>query len=796
MKVSRQWLSEFIDLPEGDPETLAASLASLGHEVEGIELLEPQFSGVIVAKVTAIRAHPDADKIRLATVDFGSGELEVVCGAWNFAEGATVAYATVGSELAGGFKVDEREIRGVVSPGMISSERELGLSEDHEGILLLDAGVELGSDVRDYVDLPDVVFDLSITPNRPDAMSMLGIARDLAAKFEVGLREPHVELAEHDPPSTLKVTVEDSEACPRFVARLARGLQLGPSPLWMRQRLERAGVRPISNVVDVTNYVMLELGQPLHAFDNDLVRGGMLRVHRADAGTTMTTLDDVARDLAAEDIVISDAEGITSLAGVMGGSISEVNDGTSNVLIEAANWHPPSILYTSKRHNLRTEASARFERGVDPNLPLQAASRAIALLAELAGAEAASGVADVYPTPVEPALVELSVSDVERLLGTAFTSVESAGLLTRLGMTVSGTDPLKVEVPTYRPDVTRPVDLIEEIARLHGYDQFPPTIPRGPGGGLSPAQHRERDLRARLVGAGFTEVTTLSFMSADDLDVLGVPSEDERRLTIRVKNPLSEQEEILRSTLLPGLLKVAASNVSYGESGLTLFEIGSVFLARPSPRYESLPDQPHRVGLLLTGEAGSAGLKSESREADVFNMTAALENLLSGLGIRNYELRQQAQPGYHPGRAAALIINGEEVGSVGEVHPAAVRTYGLSGRVSAAEITLQPLLEATPLWQLNEPSTYPYLQFDLAFELNDEVPTANLVDSVHEAHAEVESVRLFDEFPLGEDRKSLAVRVILRAADRTLTNEEAAPIRQAIIQHVESNLGGTLRGAG
>ncbi len=795
MRVSWRWLSELIDLPIDDPDEIAQSLASLGHEVEGFEVLEPQFNGVVVAKVTRIRSHPDADRIRLATVDFGSGELEVVCGAWNFDEGATVAYATVGSELAGGFKVDEREIRGVMSPGMISSERELGLSEDHEGILLLDDALELGGDVRDHVDLPDVVFDLSITPNRPDAMSMVGIARDLAAKFQVGVHEPEHNLLEHDPPSDLEVTIEDEEACPRFVARLSRKVSVGPSPLWMRQRLERAGVRPISNVVDITNYVMLELGQPLHAFDHDRVRGGRLRVHRAEVGSTITTLDDTVRELDPTDIVISDAEGISSLAGVMGGSVSEVAQDTSNVLIEAANWFPPAILYTSKRHNLRTEASARFERGVDPNLPLKAATRATALLVELAGAEAASGLVDVYPQPVEPAKVDLPIGEIARTLGTDFSAQEAAGLLTRLGMSVSGSDPLTVEVPTYRPDVTRPIDLVEEIARLHGYDKFPATLPQGAGGGLSAGQTRERQLRARLVGAGFNEVATLSFMSSEDLDVLGVDADDDRRLTIRVKNPLSEEEEILRTTLLPGLLKVAARNLGYGEEGVAIFEIGSVFLARPSPRYELLPHQPHRLAILLTGMLGSGGLRAETRNADVFDITATVEGLLTGLGIRSFDLRQQAIAGFHPGRGGVVLIDGREVGSIGEVHPAAARTYDIERRVAVAEIDLAALLDPVPLWQLDAPSSFPFLQFDLAFELATTIPAASLVDTVRRAHPEVESARLFDEFVLGEGRKSLAVRVVLRASDRTLTNEEAAPIRQAIIDEVVATLGGTLRGA-
>ena len=475
--------------------------------------------------------------------------------------------ATVGAVLPGDFEIGAREIRGVVSEGMICSERELGFGDEHDGILVLDGDYELGRDFADYLERPDVVFDLSITPNRPDAMSMLGIARDVAAKLDLELREPEIELTESDPPTELQIEIADPLGCPRFVGREVRGVTSGPSPMWLQARLRAAGVRPISNLVDATNYVMMELGHPTHAFDLDQVAGRRLRVHRAVTGDTLTTLDDVERHLDPGDIVISDADGIVSLAGVMGGGPTEVSDATTRVLVEAAHWHPPAILYSSKRHNLRSEASARFERGIDPNLSDRAAARVAQLLVANAGGEAATRVVDVYPEPVEPWTVALPVAEIARVLGVEIDAATATGILTRLGMGVTGSDPLVVVVPTGRPDLTRPIDLVEEIARLYGYDRIPETLPHGTGGGLTPAQHRARRLRSVLMGAGLTEANTLGFIGASDLDALGLPDDDPRRATVRVKNPLSEAEETLRSTLLPGLIKAAARNLAVRAAG-------------------------------------------------------------------------------------------------------------------------------------------------------------------------------------------------------------------------------------
>ncbi len=794
MRVSHRWLRDFVDLPTSDPDEIEALLAGLGHEVEGIETLDLPFSGVEVARVQSIRPHPDADKIRLVTVDRGSGTQEVVCGAWNFDVGDIVTLATVGAVLPGGFEIGAREIRGVVSEGMICSERELGFGDDHEGILVLAGDYELGRDFADYLELPDVVYELSITPNRPDAMSMLGIARDLAAKLDVELRQPEIRVDEVDPSTGLEIEIQDPAGCPRFVGREVRGVMSGASPMWMQSRLRAAGIRPISNLVDATNYVMIELGHPTHAFDLDQVAGEKLIIHRAGPGDTLTTLDGVERPLDPGDIVISDAEGVVSLAGVMGGGPTEVSEATTRVLVEAAHWHPPAILYSSKRHNLRSEASARFERGVDPSLSGRAAARVTQLLVDNAGGEAATGVVDVYPAPVEPWTVELPMGEVERILGIPIGSDVASGLLTRLGMEVAGTDPLVVRVPTSRPDLTRPIDLVEEVARLYGFEHIPETLPHGTGGGLTPEQRRLRRLRSILTGAGFTEASTLGFIGVSDLDALDLPAEDPRRATVRVKNPLSEAEETLRSTLLPGLLRAAARNRAYGRDDVALFEVGRVFRNRPAAIDSRVPHQPVHLALLVTGQLHGP-LEPVDDPADIFDVTAVLQTMAERLGWSDVGLRQADVAGLHPGRAAVVTKDGEVIGTLGEVHPSAAGRFDLPQRVATLEMRIAPLLTEPPWWSFGPPSVYPPHKFDLAFEMDRSVAAADLMTVVRSAPGTgLESVELFDEFDLGGGRKSLAVTVVVRASDRTMTDEDAQQVRRAIIDHVQLELGVKLRG--
>ncbi|MGZ5382988.1 MAG: phenylalanine--tRNA ligase subunit beta [Acidimicrobiia bacterium] len=798
MKVSLRWMREYVDVPTEDPVELAEVFSSLGHEVEGFDVVELQFSGVVVGRVEEIFPHPNADKLRLCRVTTGGEPQDIVCGAWNFEAGAIVPVSVPGAVLAGGLTVGVRALRGIESHGMICSAAELGLGDDHSGIMVLDPAIEIGTSFADLVPLPDVVFDLSITPNRPDAMSMLGIARDLGAFYRIPVRFPSVSLVETQPASRVKVTLDDPRGCPRYLGREVRDVTVAPSPLWMQLRLRSAGVRPINNIVDITNYVLLEMGQPLHCFDLDHVAGEEIIVRRAESGETLTTLDGIDRDLSEFDLVIADASGVVAFAGVMGGETTEVGEGTTRVLIEAAHFDPPSVMFTAKRHDLRTEASSRFERGVDPNLPGRAAERAAAFMVQYAGGRAVAGVQDEYPEIIEPWQIELTLKEIPRLLGIELDRGTVIDLLAWIGFETTGEDPLFVTVPTFRPDVRRPADVIEEVARMHGYDKIPETLPVGAGGGLTEEQVTERRLRGVMAGLGYSEAQSWSFVGAEDLENLGMGMDDLRRRAIAVRNPLRDLEPLLRTTLLPGLLKAARFNVSHGADRVALFEIGKVFLAEPSPVDARLPNQPDRLAFVAIGEFGVPQMHGGHPPADVYTATATWRALVEALGVTDATLQQASPSGYHPGRAADVLVGGTMVGSVGELHPAVARAFGLNGRVAAGELALEALVAPQAWWGFREPSTYPPVVFDLAFDLDTHVPSSDLIERVTESAGDwLESVRVFDEFSgasLGEGRKSVAIQLWFRAPDHTLTNEEVGPFRDRIVNRVEGSLDAHLRG--
>jgi phenylalanyl-tRNA synthetase beta chain len=798
MKVSLRWIGDYLDIPTDDPEVLAEVFSSLGHEVEGYEVLDLQFSGVIVGRVEDVIPHPNADKLRLCRVTTGGEPQDIVCGAWNFEAGAIVPVSVPGAVLAGGLEVGVRSLRGIESHGMICSAAELGLGDDQAGIMVLDPETKIGTAFAELVPLPDTVFDLSITPNRPDAMSLLGLARDLGAYYRVPVRVPESRLVEAEPKSRVNVTLEDPRGGPRYVGREVKSVTVEPSPLWMQLRLQSAGVRPINNVVDITNYVLLETGQPLHGFDLDKVAGEEIIVRRAFAGETLRALDGVDRDLSEWDLVIADAAGVVAFAGVMGGETSEVGDDTTRVLIEAAHFDAPSVMFTAKRHDLRTEASSRFERGVDPNLPGRAADRAAALMVELAGGQAVSGVQDNYPAPIEPWPVELPLKEIPRLLGIELERDVVVELLALIGFESAGRDPLTVTVPTYRPDVRRSADLVEEVARIHGYDKIPETLPLGPGGGLTEAQLAERRVRGLMTGLGFSEAQSWSFVGAEDLDHLGLSADDLRRQGIAVKNPLRDLEPLLRTTLLPGLLKSARFNTSHGADRVALFEVGKVFLPEPSPIDARIPHQPDRLAFVAVGQFGPRQISDSNRVADVYTATATWRALVEALGLPNADLQQSSPDGYHPGRAADVLVEGVVVGWVGELHPSVARSFGLEGRVAAGELALEPLVAPRAWWAFREPSTYPPVVFDLAFDLDVGVASQSLVAAITEnAGSWLESAHVFDEFSgaqMGEGRKSVAIQLWFRAPDHTLTNEEVAPHRDRIIKRVEDLLAARLRG--
>ncbi|MEX0797004.1 MAG: phenylalanine--tRNA ligase subunit beta [Acidimicrobiia bacterium] len=796
MKVPLSWLKEFVDLPTDDPVEIKAVIDMLGHEVEGFEILETGWSDVVVGKVVEISAHPDADKVRVCQVDVGGSVDQIICGAWNFSEGAYVAVARPGAVLPGDFEIGQRTIRGVESNGMICSESELGLGEDHTGILVLDGEPEPGSDFSDLVELPDIVFDIAITSNRPDAMSMLGIARDLAAHYDISHHVPELPMPTVPGATRIKVSVEDSEGCRRFTAREITGVEIGRSPLRVRHRLNKAGVRAISNVVDVTNYVMLELGHPLHAFDADAISGQELFVRRATEGETIVTLDGVSRKLTSDDLIIYDTDGPTSMSGTMGGARSEVSDTTTSVLMEAASWDPPTIMYMSRRHGLLSEASIRFERGVDPGLADIANQRASAMVALLADGEVLEGAVDVSGD-ITPLNVDLQLTDVERLLGPGFGQDHVSGILERLGMSVSGDDPMTVTVPTFRPDVTRPADLVEEVARIHGFDKFGATVPTGPAGYLTPEQQRLRRAHRILAGVGLSQAITLPFVGEEDMVALGRSADLERML--EVKNPLREEEGRLRPTLLPGLLNVARYNVSRGERSVAVFETGLVFTTDPHEIDPRLPAQTDRIAWVMVGNVGPSVLAGDQIQSDARYSLAVLRHLLGQLGIEDFRITRGEVAGFHPGRTAVVELGGRVIGHAGELTPGVSRSFDLPGRVAVTELDLGPLLEPVALKSASTPSPFPPVDFDLSFVLSTDIATSDLLAATKSAaEGMVEAARVFDEFRggnLAEGERAIAIAYRIRAADRTLTNEEVAPIRSAMIAAGET-LGARLRGAG
>jgi phenylalanyl-tRNA synthetase beta chain len=797
LRISLNWLSEFIDLPTRDVTELRRTLAMLGHEVEGVEVVEPGWTRVDVARVLTVDLHPNADKVRVCTVTTGGEPTTVVCGAWNFEADALVAFAHPGAVLPGDFEIGVRTIRGVESHGMICSEKELAIGEDAAGILVLDGGAPIGDPLEAVLDLPDVVFDVDITPNRPDAMSMLGIARDLAAWYDVPYEVPNPDPKPVPGAAAVSVSIEDPDGNPRFVARQVDGVEVKPSPLWMRQRLRVAGVRPISNLVDVTNYVMLELGQPLHVFDADRIAGNQLTVRRARPGETLVTLDGVERRLSGEDLVICDTDGPTSLAGTMGGEHSEVSDVTTTALIEAASWDPPTIMYMSRRHGLRSEASARFERGVDPNLPPLASARAAELILKTSGGALREGWIDELARPAETTSLTLEVREVARSLGEGFDHERIAGLLSRLGFGVDGGDTLQVEVPSYRPDVTRPIDLVEEIARLADYDTFGARLRMGTGGGLSETDRLTRRMRSILTALGYNQAITIPFVMPAEVDAFSAPDDHELNETVLVKNPLSEEEAVLRPTLLPGLLRVLRHNRNRGIADAAVFEIGRVFHARPWDEDRRVPHQPTRLGMAAIGVVGARSLAGEGHDADAHAALALLRHLTKNLGL-DVELQPANQPGYHPTRTAAVMAGGKVIGHVGELHPLTGRAFDLEGRVAVAEVDLENLLAARRDVEYEPVSPYPPADFDLSFDVAADLPSSVLAGHVAAAGGDlVEFTRVFDEFrggSLPDDRKALAIRIRLRARDRTLDAAEIAGVRAKMVEAAASH-GAKLRGS-
>jgi phenylalanyl-tRNA synthetase beta chain len=811
------WIREYVDLPSDvTAHMVAERLTDAGLKVERVEVIGAEIEGVVVARVEAVEELTGFKKpIRWVTLTTGDETRQVICGATNFAAGDVVAYARPPARLPGGFEIGRRPAYGRESDGMICSVRELGIGDDHSGILVLPTDLPLGADVVDTLGLRDDVLDVAVNPDRGYALSIRGIAREVATAFSLSWRDPGLGAVPAPTSSGPVVRIADEDGCDRYVARVVTGVDPATtSPQWLQQRLVRAGMRPVSLVVDVTNAVMLELGQPLHAFDRDKLAGAIV-VRRAHKGERMRTLDDVDRALDPADLLITDDSGPIAIAGVMGGAATEIGPSTTAVLIESAHFDPVSIAYTARRHRLPSEASRRYERGVDDALADVAAERAVSLLVELAGAVADPEVTDVdVRRSREP--IRLDPQLPSRIAGVDYAAAAVRRRLVDVGCDVTGDDPLTVAAPSWRPDLRAPVDLVEEVVRLEGYDKLPATVPAAPAGrGLTRAQRQRRLVSRAFAAAGLVEVVTYPFVAADTAERLMLDAGDGRVPVVRLANPVSEQEPYLRPTLLPGLLAAAARNVSRGTTDVAVYEIGPVFRPAPGPPIaappagerpsdevvaameNSVPFQPVHAAVVLAGDREPAGWWGPGRAADWTDAIDAAHAAAAALGV-TLTVDADAHAPWHPGRCAALRADGRLVGHAGELHPRVVEAFDLPARACAMELRVDELLVAAPpLANAPTMSTYPPATFDLAVVVAGEIPAAAVGAALRAGAGEyVEQVRLFDVYtgdqvPAGH--RSLAFAFRLRAPDRTLTADDVAAARSGAVASAERELGARLR---
>ncbi|MFH8977345.1 phenylalanine--tRNA ligase subunit beta [Streptomyces sp. NPDC017890] len=836
MRVPLSWLREYVDLPATQTgRDVQAKLISAGLEVETVEHLGADLKGpLVVGQVLTIEELEGFKKpIRFCTVDVGqangTGEpQEIVCGARNFAVGDKVVVVLPGATLPGGFSISARKTYGKTSHGMICSGDELGMGDDgSHGIIVLPPETEVGKDAIELLELVDEVLDIAVTANRGDCLSIRGVAREAAIAYGLPLRDP--ALLDVPGPNAFgyPVKIADPTGCDRFTARTVTGLSSeARSPIWLQRRLQKVGMRPISLAVDVTNYVMMELGQPLHAYDRSLVQG-TIGVRRAEEGEKIVTLDGTERKLHAEDLVITDDRGPIGLAGVMGGADTEIADHddagnpTTDVVIEAAHFNQVAIARTARRHKLSSEASRRFERGVDPQAAAAAAQRTVDLLVLLAGGTAEAGVTEIS-APSAPHTISMPADHPDKVAGVTYGRETVVRRLQEVGCDVYGQDELIVTAPSWRPDLTDPNDLAEEVIRLEGYENLPSTLPRPPAGrGLTSRQRLHRRVGRALAGAGYVEAPNYPFVSEQVFDQLGLDADDPARRVVKLVNPLSDEEPALRTSLLPGLLGALRRNDGRGSHDLALFETGLVFHPRDEQRIAAglpvdrrpgeddlaaldaaLPDQPRHVAVALAGAREQAGWWGRGRPADWADAVEAARTVAREAGAELGVRKGQYGP-WHPGRCAELFltVDGEDrvVGHAGELHPRVLKALGLPARTCAMELDLDAVAGAgddTP--QAPGISTFPVATQDVALVVDAFVPATEVEAALREGAGELlESIRLFDVYDnaeqLGEGRKSLAYALRFRAGDRTLTVDEASAARDAAVALAGERVGAVLR---
>jgi phenylalanyl-tRNA synthetase beta chain len=802
MLVSLRWLRDYVDISIPLKE-LVYRLTMAGLEVEEIKEIGPAFTNVVVAKILSVKTHPETDKYHFCEVAAGEGIYPVVCGARNIEPGDVVPLAKIGATLPGGYTIKSSKIRGAVSEGMLCSEEELGIGEDASGIMILPRDLAIGLDLVEALNLKDMVLDIGITPNRSDCLSIIGIAREIAAITGSAVKYPDTTVSEieQDVTSITSVDILDPDLCPRYSARIIKDITIKPSPLWMRRRLEAVGLRAINNIVDVTNYVMMELGQPLHAFDFRFLEEGRIVVRRSRGGETFTSLDEKERILEADTLMICDGRKPVAIGGIMGGLNSEVKEDTRMILLESAYFNPLSIRKSAKLLGMSTDAAFRFGRGIDPEGVIKALNRAAQIMAEISGGRVCRGYIDRYPQKVKAAgNIALRRERVNEILGTDIDAPGIVKILESLEMTilVEKNGVYQVTPPTYRVDIAREIDLIEEVARLYGYDLIPETLP--PVSVKAVTKERQQmvvdRIRDIVRGSGYSEIITFSFISPESVKLLGIREDDGRRNMVKIRNPLTEDQSVMRTTLVSSLLETMKKNAHNGCLDLKMFEIGRVFFRQEGGE---LPIEKSRLGCLITGMYYD-DLWCSKINTDFYDLKGCIENIFDGLKIAGLEFRSDHREAFlHPGKSCGMYANGRFIGSLGEVHPDVLLKMDLKNRAYIAEIDLDIVSDMFSCEVLyKDLPRFPSVVRDVAFVIGREMEADKMIKLAIEIDKELlEKVSIFDVYSaknIPEGKKSLGIRFVYRAFDRTLTDDEVNQLHCKIVRKIVDSTGARIRG--
>ncbi len=795
MKLPLKWLKDYTNI-EASHKEYADALTMSGSKIEGYERLGEEIDKVVVGRILSIDKHPDADRLLVTRVDVGDGTVQIVTGATNIKVDDLIPVALDGSSLPGGMRIKKGKLRGVESFGMMCSISELGLTKDdypnaaEDGIFILEGEFTTGTDIKEVLGLNDTVMEFEITSNRPDCFSIIGLARESAATFKTDFRRPEIVVMEEGDPVEGQATVEieDPDLCYRYAGRIIKDVRIEPSPGWMQERLKASGVRPVNNIVDITNYVMLEYGQPMHAFDLENLKDHRIIVRRAVEGEKMQTLDGQDRELDTSMLVIADAQRAVAVAGVMGGENSEITADTKTILFESATFNGISVRLTAKKLGMRTEASGRFEKGLDPENVLDAINRAAQLVEELGAGIVCKGVIDCYPVKAVKKTIPFNPGRINTLLGTDISIEEMKSIFDRLEIVVNEEEET-VTAPTFRPDLECEADLAEEIARFYGYNKIKPTLLEGKAatiGGMTYEQKIKQLIGRTMQACGLSEIYTYSFTSPKVFDRISLPQDSEIRKAIVISNPLGEDYSIMRTTTLPDMLQVLATNYNRRVEEARLFEMSYVYLPKSFP----LTELPYEKSVLTLGMYGNV---------DFYDLSGAVEELLSKLGIKDYSLEPvHDKPSFHPGRTARLIVNGKEVGILGEVHPSVSERFEAAQRNYIGMIDIEPLVEGAVLKpEYKSLPKYPAVTRDIAMVVDEGVPVKEIEKIITEKAGKIlEEIKLFDVYKgkqVPEGKKSVAYSILFRATDRTLTDEEAGKAMEKIVKGLSEELGAQLR---